>query len=242
MQAAVLLNEGDAVDADDLAAGADFAELLEAENLDQSLGEAGGDVGCITRDQIAEAGDVEFVQVAAGLSADNPVDISPLFDQLGNEFAWVVLEFRTFDALSPADVEGVTTAIDNASSGSMNQPPCVKSDRKLIPFFDSAYQGFASGDIIKDIEPVRYFASKGFSMFVAQSYAKNMGLYGHRVGCLHIVTPDKETASKCMSQMKIIVRGNYSSPPLYGSRIAEKILNSIKKEREEVVSFFKSKL
>ena len=63
--------------------------------------------------------------------------------------------------------------------------------KKLIPFFDSAYQGFASGDILKDIEPVRYFAGKGFSMFVAQSYAKNMGLYGQRTGCLHIVTPDK---------------------------------------------------
>jgi hypothetical protein len=101
--------------ADELAAGAEFSELLEAENLDPSLGESGGDIGCITRDQIAEAGDVEFVQVAASLSGDNPVDIAPLFDQLGNEFAWVVLEFRTFDALSPADAEGVTTAIDNAS-------------------------------------------------------------------------------------------------------------------------------
>ena len=98
--------------------------------------------------------------------------------------------------------------------------------KKLIPFFDSAYQGFASGDILKDIEPVRYFASKGFSMFVAQSYAKNMGLYGQRTGCFHIVTPDKESAAKCMSQMKMVVRGNYSSPPLYGSRIAEKILNN----------------
>ena len=98
--------------------------------------------------------------------------------------------------------------------------------KKLIPFFDSAYQGFASGDIIKDIGPVRYFAEKGFSMFVSQSYAKNMGLYGQRVGALHIVTPDKETASKCMSQLKMVIRGNYSSPPLHGARIAEKILNS----------------
>jgi len=96
----------------------------------------------------------------------------------------------------------------------------VMEKKKLVPFFDSAYQGFASGDILKDIEPVRYFASKGFSMFVAQSYAKNMGLYGQRTGCFHIVTPDKESAAKCMSQMKMVVRGNYSSPPLYGSRIA----------------------
>jgi aspartate aminotransferase len=54
----------------------------------------------------------------------------------------------------------------------------VLERKKLIPFFDSAYQGFASGDLIKDAASVRLFAERGFSMFVAQSYAKNMGLYG----------------------------------------------------------------
>ena len=63
--------------------------------------------------------------------------------------------------------------------------------KKLIPFFDAAYQGFASGDIVKDIQPVRDFAAKGFQMLVSQSYAKNMGLYGHRTGAIHIVSPDK---------------------------------------------------
>jgi aspartate aminotransferase len=63
--------------------------------------------------------------------------------------------------------------------------------RKLIPYFDSAYQGFASGDLIKDILPVRYFAEQGFTMLVSQSFAKNMGLYGERVGALHVVTKDK---------------------------------------------------
>jgi len=48
----------------------------------------------------------------------------------------------------------------------------------LIPFFDSAYQGFASGSFERDIWPVRYFLTQGFSMFVSQSFAKNMGLYG----------------------------------------------------------------
>ncbi len=101
--------------ADELTAGADFATLLAAENLDPSLGEAGGDIGCITNDQVAEASDVEFVQVVAALSADNPVDTAPLFDQLGNEFAWVVLEFRAFDALSPTDADTVTTTIEAAA-------------------------------------------------------------------------------------------------------------------------------
>jgi aspartate aminotransferase len=50
--------------------------------------------------------------------------------------------------------------------------------KKLIPYFDSAYQGFASGDIIKDAWAIRYFTSLGFPLIVSQSYAKNMGLYG----------------------------------------------------------------
>jgi hypothetical protein len=101
--------------ADELGDGADFAELLEAENLDPSLGAAGGDIGCITSSQVDEAADLEFVQVAASLSAQNPVDISPLLDTQGNEFAWVVLSFRPFAELTPADADNVTTTIETAT-------------------------------------------------------------------------------------------------------------------------------
>lgn len=97
--------------------------------------------------------------------------------------------------------------------------------KKLIPYFDSAYQGFASGDILKDIEPVRYFAEQNFSMLVSQSFAKNMGLYGERVGAFHVLTPDKNTAAKVLSQLKMIIRANYSSPPIHGARIAERVLS-----------------
>jgi aspartate/tyrosine/aromatic aminotransferase len=67
----------------------------------------------------------------------------------------------------------------------------VMKKKNLFPFFDSAYQGFASGDIVKDAFAVRHFVEQGFNMLVAQSYAKNMGLYGERIGALHIVTPNK---------------------------------------------------
>jgi hypothetical protein len=100
--------------ADELVAGADFAELLAAENLDPSLGDAGGDIGCITSDQLTEAADVQFVQVAAGLTADDPVAVSALFNTDGDEFAWVVLAFRPFAELSDTDTETVTAAIDSA--------------------------------------------------------------------------------------------------------------------------------
>lgn len=63
--------------------------------------------------------------------------------------------------------------------------------KDLIPFFDSAYQGFATGDLLRDSWPVKYFADLGFQMFVAQSFAKNMGLYGERVGALHVVVNNR---------------------------------------------------
>lgn len=67
----------------------------------------------------------------------------------------------------------------------------VMQKKKLVPFFDAAYQGFASGDLTKDVAAIRLFADKGFDMLVAQSFAKNMGLYGERVGAIHLVTPNR---------------------------------------------------
>lgn len=78
----------------------------------------------------------------------------------------------------------------------------VMKKRNLIPFFDSAYQGFATGDLEEDAWAVRHFLDEGFQMFVAQSFAKNMGLYGERVGALHVVSTDKEAADRILSQIK----------------------------------------
>ena len=63
-------------------------------------------------------------------------------------------------------------------------------------------------------------------MVVAQSFAKTMGLYGERTGAFHVVCADKATAEKVQSQLKIVVRCNYSSPPIHGARIAAQILNN----------------
>lgn len=101
---------------------------------------------------------------------------------------------------------------------------CKKN--KLFPFFDTAYQGFASGSLDQDGYGLRYFLDNGFEMVIAQSFAKIMGLYGERTGALHFVCQDKATAARVMSQVKIIIRCNYSSPPKHGARIAAAILNS----------------
>lgn len=63
-------------------------------------------------------------------------------------------------------------------------------------------------------------------MVIAQSFAKTMGLYGERTGALHFVCADKATAGKVLSQLKIVIRCNYSSPPKHGARIAAAILNN----------------
>lgn len=95
----------------------------------------------------------------------------------------------------------------------------------LFPFFDVAYQGFATGDLDEDAWAPRAFVEAGLEVMVAQSYSKNLGLYGERVGALNMVVADKEVASKCLSQLKRLVRPIYSNPPTYGARIAAEIVN-----------------
>lgn len=105
----------------------------------------------------------------------------------------------------------------------------VMREKGHFPFFDCAYQGFASGDLNKDAWAVRYFVSQGFELVVAQSFAKNFGLYGERAGCFHIVTsPSADataTIARIASQLAILQRSEISNPPAYGARIASLILN-----------------
>jgi aspartate aminotransferase len=93
-------------------------------------------------------------------------------------------------------------------------------------FFDMAYQGFASGDIHKDAFAVRHFVEQGHNICLAQSFAKNMGLYGERIGAFSLVCADAAEAKRVDSQVKILVRPLYSNPPIHGARIAAEILNN----------------
>ncbi|KAI6551030.1 Aspartate aminotransferase, mitochondrial [Pyricularia oryzae] len=93
-------------------------------------------------------------------------------------------------------------------------------------FFDMAYQGFASGDIHKDAFALRHFVAQGHNVCLAQSFAKNMGLYGERVGAFSVVCESAEEKKRVDSQLKILVRPMYSNPPIHGARIAAQILNT----------------
>ena len=102
----------------------------------------------------------------------------------------------------------------------------VMKVKRQLPFFDSAYQGFATGDLDNDAWAIRHFVEQGFdTVMVAQSFAKNFGLYGERAGCLHVIAADADLASRIGSQLKLLQRVEISTPPAYGARIVSTILN-----------------
>uniref|UniRef100_A0A4W3HBQ5 Aspartate aminotransferase n=1 Tax=Callorhinchus milii TaxID=7868 RepID=A0A4W3HBQ5_CALMI len=101
----------------------------------------------------------------------------------------------------------------------------VVKQRNLFPFFDMAYQGFATGNTDRDAWAVRHFIEQGINLVLSQSYAKNMGLYGERVGAFTVVCNDVDEAKRVESQLKILIRPMYSNPPMNGARIATTIMN-----------------
>ena len=96
--------------------------------------------------------------------------------------------------------------------------------QKLTVFFDCAYQGFASGDAATDAAAVRMFVDDGHLISMVQSFSKNFGLYGQRVGALSVVGSDEDEAKRVVSQMKQVIRPMYSNPPRHGSRLVTTIL------------------
>jgi aromatic-amino-acid transaminase len=93
-----------------------------------------------------------------------------------------------------------------------------------VAFIDMAYQGFADG-IEPDAVALRLFAESGLEFFVASSFSKSFSLYGERVGALTVVTDNKETSTRVLSQVKRVVRTNYSNPPTHGGAVVAAVLS-----------------
>ncbi|CEQ42206.1 SPOSA6832_03994, partial [Sporobolomyces salmonicolor] len=108
----------------------------------------------------------------------------------------------------------------------------IFQEKGHFAFFDCAYQGFASGDLDNDAWAVRHFVSSGIPLLVCQSYAKNAGLYGERIGALNIVATHGGEgpggAARVKSQLLILQRQEISNPPTFGARIMSLILNDEK--------------
>ncbi|MFA6313264.1 MAG: amino acid aminotransferase [Sterolibacterium sp.] len=97
--------------------------------------------------------------------------------------------------------------------------------RSLVPFIDMAYQGFADG-IEPDAVAARLFADSNLSFVVSSSFSKSFSLYGERVGALSLITASKDEAARVLSQVKRVVRTNYSNPPTHGGAIVAAVLTS----------------
>jgi aromatic-amino-acid transaminase len=99
--------------------------------------------------------------------------------------------------------------------------------RKLVPFVDMAYQGFGHG-IAEDGAVIGKFVASAQNFFVATSFSKSFSLYGERVGGLSVVCDNKEDAGRVLSQLKIVIRANYSNPPTHGGQVVAMVLNTPK--------------
>ncbi len=95
----------------------------------------------------------------------------------------------------------------------------------LVAFLDMAYQGFGSG-LAADGAPVQQFVDAGLAFFVATSFSKSFSLYGERVGALSVICASAGDAARVLSQLKIVVRSNYSTPPTHGAQIVTTVLTT----------------
>jgi aromatic-amino-acid transaminase len=97
--------------------------------------------------------------------------------------------------------------------------------RNLVAFLDMAYQGFGDG-IAEDGAVIAQFVASGIDFFVSTSFSKSFSLYGERVGALSVVCDSKEEASRVLSQLKIVIRTNYSNPPTHGAQVVATVLTT----------------
>ena len=105
------------------------------------------------------------------------------------------------------------------------QVVATMKSRGLVPFLDMAYQGFGEG-IEEDSAVVGLFLAEGLEFFVATSFSKSFSLYGERVGALSAVCASKEEATRVLSQLKRVIRTNYSNPPTHGAQVVALVLTT----------------
>jgi aromatic-amino-acid transaminase len=143
------------------------------------------------------------------------------------------------------DFDGMLTALNVASEGTIvvlhavchnptgydldaaqwDQVVAAVKQRKLVPFLDMAYQGFGEG-IAEDGMAIRKFVASGMDFFVSTSFSKSFSLYGERVGALSVLCSTAEQATRVLSQLKIMIRTNYSNPPTHGAQVVASVLNT----------------
>jgi aromatic-amino-acid transaminase len=164
-----------------------------------------------------------------------------LFTQAGFE----VESYPYYDAARRGiDFEGMLAALKGAPAGTIvvlhacchnptgyditaaqwEQVIAAVKAQKLTPFLDMAYQGFGHG-IREDGAVIGKFVEAGLTFFVSTSFSKSFSLYGERVGALSVLCENKDEAARVLSQLKIMIRTNYSNPPIHGGAVVAAVLN-----------------
>ena len=143
------------------------------------------------------------------------------------------------------DFDGMLTSLNSAAEGTIvvlhacchnptgydltaqqwDQVVAAVKARKLVAFLDMAYQGFGQG-IAEDGAVVQKFVASGEDFFVSTSFSNSFSLYGERVGALSVFCANQDEAARVLSQLKIVIRTNYSNPPIHGAQIAATVLNT----------------
>jgi aromatic-amino-acid transaminase len=159
---------------------------------------------------------------------------------------FTVESYRYYDAATRAlNFDGMLADLNAAAAGTIvvlhacchnptgyditpaqwDQVIAVVKTKNLVPFLDMAYQGFGYG-LKEDGAVIGKFVAAGLLFFVATSFSKSFSLYGERVGALSVVCESKEEAARVLSQLKIVIRTNYSNPPTHGGAIVTAVLSS----------------
>ncbi|KQW36249.1 amino acid aminotransferase [Rhizobacter sp. Root404] len=159
---------------------------------------------------------------------------------------FVVEQYPYYDAVSRGiNFDGMLAALNAAPAGTIvvlhacchnptgydittaqwSQVIAAVKARGLVPFLDMAYQGFGEG-IKEDGAAVDLFMAAGIAFFVATSFSKSFSLYGERVGALSVVCDSREEATRVLSQLKRVIRTNYSNPPTHGAQVVALVLNT----------------
>lgn len=111
------------------------------------------------------------------------------------------------------------------SAAQWDQVIAAIKGKNLVAFLDMAYQGFGNG-IAEDGAVIGKFVAAGLTFFVSTSFSKSFSLYGERVGALSVLCESKEEADRVLSQLKIVIRTNYSNPPTHGGAVVAAVLNN----------------
>jgi len=162
-------------------------------------------------------------------SAGFPVEVYPYYDATTRGVNFEAMK-TTLNTLAAGSIIVLHACCHNPTGADLTEDQWrqtieIMRARGLVPFIDMAYQGFADG-IAEDALALNLFSASGLQLFVASSFWKSFSLYGERVGAHSVVTGSKDESTRVLSQIKRVIRTNYSNPPTHGGAVVAAVLSS----------------